>query len=119
MKRIHRIVLCLLAAGVLFWGVCVAKCEWLTHRYGSEFAEGYTQTHMIDGIESFKVLKCTPHYAEVYYITAEWANANVVEFQKVDDGWEMDSWRTVWSASGSASNVIWPYFWDYLVYVLI
>ena len=119
MGRLKRIVLCLFAAGVLFWCACVAKCEWLTYRHGSEFMEGYAQTHMIDSIESLKVLKYASHHAEVYYISAGRANANVVEFQKEDGAWMMDSWRAIWSASGSASNVIWPYFWDYLFYVLI
>ena len=115
MKTVKRVILGILAACVLFWCISMAKCEWLTHTHGSEFAEGYQQTHMINGIESLKVLNYTSDHAEVYYISTAWANANVVSFQNIDGIWTMDSWRTVWSNSGSADDTIWPYFWHVLI----
>ena len=118
MKTVKRIILGLLAACVLFWGISMAKCEWLTHAHGAEFTEGWKQIRMIDGIDSLKVLSYRRDRAKVYYISAEHAHGNVVEFRNADGVWTLDSWDTVWSGSGSADGSIWPYFWHNVRYAL-
>lgn len=39
---------------------------------------------------------------------------NVLSFEKVDNNWKETNWDTIWSASGSASDVIWPYWWHFI-----
>ena len=54
-------------------------------------------------------------YAEVYYVSKHRAGGNIVSFIKENNEWKFNKWeQTVWSSTGSASDVIWPYWWHFI-----
>lgn len=95
------------------WGASLAKCELLTRQYYGEFELAYQNNTMITDVEYFKVLSCDEKTAEVYYVSD--ACGNVVVFENQNGAWIESEWRTVWSKSGSASGVVWPYLWQFFI----
>ena len=108
------ILLICLAVFVLAQSVSLIKCEILTNRYRTDFEFAYKENSMLGEMESFKVLKCDGQRAEVYYIEGGKTMAHVLYFEKVDGIWEETAWRCIWSTTGSASEVIWPYWWHFI-----
>lgn len=107
-----RIIFTMLSL-VLLLGIAIpyGKVEFLTATHGDEFVTGHLQTRMIDEIEYLKVMKYSPHEAEVYYVEEGKTAGHLIEFTKDDAGnWKYVEWATVWSMSGSASGFIWPYY---------
>lgn len=120
MKKHFRrmpLYLCLLAAVLflLIWGTALIRCEVLTYRHYDDFAHAHESNTMLGEIAYFKVLDCDKETAEVYYVSEGNTVGSVLEFQKTDDGWTEKSWRTVWSKNGSASDVVWPYWWQFFI----
>ena len=109
-----RILLVCLAVIVLVQSIALVKCELLTSQYYADFAEAYRSNPMLGEVESFKVLRCDGKRAEVYYIESGKTMAHVLCFEKVDGSWAETSWRCIWSTTGSASEVIWPYWWHFI-----
>jgi len=99
---------------IIIWLFSLIKCEVLTKKYYNEFSKAYTQNVMIDEIESFKVIKCNKSNAKVYYIVKDMACAHILEFVNTNNGWTEKSWETVWSKSGSASDIVFPYWWHFI-----
>ena len=101
----------LLAICILYWGVAIIKCEVMTHRYGEQFADLYAQHTMFQTPDYHKVIKYTDTRAEIYYVNRG-AGGDLVCYRREGPGspWEFEKWVTVWSASGSADDFIWPYF---------
>lgn len=69
---------------------------------------------MLVDVEYFKVLRCNSKEAEVYYVSDGMSHGDVLHFEKAEDGWKQTNWKTVWSASGSASGVVYPYWWHFI-----
>ena len=69
---------------------------------------------MIDEIKNFKVLSCKNDTAKVYYIEKNNTRAHILRFEKQNDNWTESSWETVWSKSGSASGIVYPYWWHFV-----
>ena len=113
-KRTRMILLICLAVIVLVQSIALIKCEILTNKYYADFETASRNNSMLDEMESFKVLNCDGQTAEVYYIEAGKTMAHVLSFEKVDGSWEETGWRCVWSTTGSASEVIWPYWWHFI-----
>lgn len=90
------------------------KCEILTNQYYSDFKFAYQNNTMLGEMESFKVLNCDGQTAQVYYIEEGKTAAHVLSFKKVNENWQETDWRCVWSTTGSASEVIWPYWWHFI-----
>lgn len=113
-KHVKRIpiyaVILVIALFLVVWGVSLLKCELLTHEYSDDFELAYQDNTMITDVKWFKVLNCDGNTAEVYYVSD--ACGNVLEFVNQNGSWVETRWRTVWSKSGSASDVVWPYWWQ-------
>ena len=99
---------------VALWGISLIKCEMLTHKYYDDFEHAYKQNTMLGEMEYFKVLSCGENTAEVYYVSKGMTDANVLTFKNDNGIWQETSWKTVWSTSGSASEVIYPYWWHFI-----
>lgn len=99
---------------ILFWISSLIKCEVLTHKYYKAFERAYTNNTMLGEMEYFKVLSCDGKTAEVYYVSKDKTDANVLTFVNDSGTWVETSWNTIWSSSGSASDVIYPYWWHFI-----
>lgn len=108
------IVIVAIMIPVAFWGASLIKCEILTHKYHDDFEQAYKQNTMLGEMEYFKVLSCDENTAEVYYVSKSMTDANVLIFQNNNGVWQEISWKTIWSTSGSASEVIYPYWWHFI-----
>ena len=113
-KRLTRIiVIAAIVIPAVFWVSALIKCEILTQKYYDDFEQAYTQNTMLGEMEYFKVLSCDGNTAEVYYVSKGMTDANVLTF--IYNGeWQEISWKTIWSTSGSASDVIYPYWWHFI-----
>lgn len=87
----------------------------LTLMHGSEFENNYRENTMIGEIDYLKVLNYSDNFARVYYVSANRSSASILTFKKQDGNWSYEAWeRVVWSSTGSASDVIWPYWWHFI-----
>lgn len=94
----------------IIWLAAFVKCEVLTNRYGSEFAEAYRENTMLCEPEYWKVLEYSEDFARVYYVGEDRCYGNILTFKKVNGEWKYDTWEaTVWSKTGSADGFVWPY----------
>ena len=101
---------------LVFSAVCIGalvKCEMLTDEYYDEFESAHLQTGFLDELVDFKVLSCDGTNAEVYYVAKDYANGCVLDFELREGVWDMTEWNCIWSDHGSASDVIWPYWWHF------
>jgi hypothetical protein len=110
-KRILWILIICLAVTVLIQSIALIRCEMLTNRYHSDFEFAYKNNAMLGEMESFKVLECDGQTAQVYYVAEGKTDAHALTFEKVDGNWMETGWRCIWSATGSASEAVWPYWW--------
>lgn len=113
-QRKLAVLLIFLAVIALVQSIALIKCEILTNKYYADFEFAYRDNSMLGEMETFKVLHCDGQTAEVYYIEKGKTMAHVLSFEKVDGSWEEASWRCIWSTIGSASEVIWPYWWHFI-----
>ena len=110
---IFGIIICLIS----MWVSSLIKCEILTHKHYDEFKDAYKQNQMLSEMEYFKVLEYSPYnLAKIYYVSKGNKCADVLTFKFNSDTnlWEEISWNTIWSTTGSASEVIYPYWWLFL-----
>ena len=109
-KFIKRLVAVLFAALVVFVAASYLRVEYYTIRYGEQFEELYTQTHMIDSVDYCKVLEYSPSRAKICYVKRK-VDINVIEFSNIGSKeWQMSDWKCVWSATGSADDLMWPLY---------
>ena len=113
-KIIPVILILVVAIPLLLWASALIRCEMLTKKYFNVFEQAYTQNTMLDEMEYFKVLKCDGDTAEVYYVSKGMTMGDVLTFENDNGSWKETSWRTVWSTSGSASEVVYPYLWHFV-----
>lgn len=120
-KHVKRIpIYLILAIVVIFvavWGAALLRCEILTGRYHDDFAEAYKSNKMIGDMDFFKVISCDGEEAEVYYVSAN--GAALLKFEMQDGAWVETAWDTIWSKSGSADGIVWPYWWHVITYCLL
>jgi hypothetical protein len=94
------------------WGGSLATCEFLTWMHGTEFSEEYKKNSMLSEMEFLKVINYTRESATIYFISKGFTDAHLLAFVKINGQWQYDEWvKTVWSVSGTADEVIWPYWW--------
>lgn len=106
-KFLIIIIIIFITILIIFWFTSYIKCEIITNKHGYEFSDLYKETGIISNIDNFKVLKYDDYSAIVYYVSK--TSGNTVSFIKENDNWSLSDWHTVWSKSGSASGIIWPY----------
>ena len=87
-----------------------AKAEVLTFFHGEEFESLYQELHF-KHLDYYKVVSYGNREAEVVYVGKKSIIIKVC-YQKKDE-WELDSWKCVWSSSGSADDLDW-FFYRYL-----
>lgn len=117
-RKVLIIVLAVVLVALLpfiVWGSSLLKCEILTKIYYDDFEYAWTDNTMLDEMEYFKVLDCDGETARVYYVSEGMDWANVLTFEKNDGKWVETQWECIWSKTGSASKVIYPYLW-HLIY---
>lgn len=109
-KNIKNVVLLLLVIFLCIWLGAVAKCEYLTIRYGDQFQDAYRKYTMLSRPDYMKILEYGDDRAVVYYVKRG-AGGDTLIFERDDEqsDWEFISWITVWSRSGSADDFVWPY----------
>ncbi len=113
-KTLALILVAVVALPVVIWLSSLLKCELLTQRYYEDFERAYQQNTMLEEIEYFKVLRCNNKTAKVYYVSKDMTDGNVLTFERKNGTWVETSWDTVWSSTGSASDVIYPYWWHFI-----
>ena len=113
-KLTWTVIAVILAVLLLIWGASLIKCEILTAKYYDDFADAHAQNTMLGDMEYFKVLRCDGKTAEVYYVGRDMSGGDVLTFENQNGTWVQTDWKTVWSDSGSASDVIYPYWWHFI-----
>ena len=68
---------------------------------------------MISKVDYLKVMEYSANTAQVYYVTKN-TFGNIITFTKQNNEWILIKWKTVWSKTGSADRVIWPYWWHFI-----
>ncbi len=118
--KIKYFVLGIMVCLIFVWVGSLINCEVLTHKHYDEFKDAYKQNTMLSDMEYFKVLSYSPYrthsFAQVYYVSKGNTAGNVLtfKFNYDTDLWEEISWSTIWSTTGSASEVIYPYWWHFI-----
>ncbi len=111
MKKVATTFLACLIVILLLWGISLVECEILTDKYNDDFEYAYQSNSMISNdVEHFKVLECDGINAKVYYYSEK--SGNVLVFEKQNGKWIEKDWEVIWSQTGSASGVVWPYIWQ-------
>ena len=113
-KILLSLIIIILVILLVIWISSLIKCEILTRKYYDDFAFAYTQNTMLGQMQYFKVLSCDDNTAKVYYVSKGRTGADVLTFERVDGVWQETVWETIWSTSGSASDVIYPYWWHFI-----
>lgn len=113
-KLARYTILCAVIGFILIWGASLIKCEYLTYKHRDDFEYAYHGNSMLGKMEYFKVLHCSEDTAEVYYVSQNMSGGDVFSFHRQDDQWIVTDWNTIWSATGTASEVIWPYWWHFV-----
>lgn len=109
-----KVMLLLIIFFLLIWGISLARCEILTLLHGSEFDNKLCQENtMIDPIKYLKVLNYSDTQARIYCVSEGYSMGNILGFTKKDEKWKYKKWNTVWSTSGTADNIVWPYWWHF------
>lgn len=120
MKMFHNVIVGLFCLFLISWIGALIKCEVLTHRHYEEFEDAYKQNSMLWDMEYFKVLEYNPSgndTAQVYYVCEGHTLGSVLDFRynHETDSWEEISYSVIWSGvGGSASEIIWPYWWHFI-----
>ena len=109
MKIIKVLFISIFLIFFIYWIFSYIKNEILTIKYGTEFTGLYKMTNMIDDVDKLKVIFYSNEIAHVYYFDIN--SGNILDFNKINDKWEMTKWRTAWSKMGSADNFEWPYIY--------
>lgn len=109
-KIVKWMLIIILSAFPVYWLGSIAKCEFFTLIHGDKFEDGYLETGWFNDIRSFKIIEYSQTEATVYYVDADRTVGFTIQFFKNQSNhFEIKSWDTVWSKSGSADGFIWPY----------
>ncbi len=114
MKILGKLLSSLLCLFLVFWIGTLIKCDVLTLLHHNEFKNIYTEKYGLE-TDYFKVLEYQDDYARVYYVTVGNTLGEVLTLKKNNGNWVVSSCKTIWSGTGgSASEVIWPYWWHFI-----
>lgn len=121
MRRSRKVIIVLLPllCFLVIWGISLVKCEIITLIHKDEFSNQtlYEENTMIGDMEYIKILDYSKNYARIYYVSKGNSLGSIIGFIKSGDEWEYSNWEDVlWSTSGNADSVIWPYWWHFIYY---
>ena len=111
---LRTIALTVLLIFSALWIGALIHCQILTDRYYDDFSDAWQQNTMLGEMEYFKVLHCDGAWAEVYYVGEDYSSGDLMTFHMEEGKWTTANWATIWSDTGSASSVIWPYWWHFI-----
>ena len=118
MKKFWKVfavlVIGIVVGAISMWLATLIKIDIQTNAHYEEFEFAYMDNTMLGDMEYFKVIYYDEKIAQVYYVSAGMADANLLEFEKQGQRWVEIYWNTIWSDTGSASDVIWPYWWHFI-----
>lgn len=107
-KIFATILLVFISVFFLYWLHSLISCEILTAKHGEEFVGLDQQTNMLKSSNIIKVLEYSDTSATVYYKSED--GGDILEFRKINEEWKLNKWvATVWSKTGSADDIMWPY----------
>jgi len=134
MKRKSAFIVIVLIALLVGAFIAVPRIQVnaLTSQHAAEFEDRYKDIGYYEDIEYFKVIKYKGEGIDLYvsspgmreklqamgddeaavlYVDRNSASASILIFKENPSGdWEMDTWFTVWSKSGSADEFTWPMY---------
>jgi hypothetical protein len=112
MKKMKFVYLNPLAWFLLVWGISLLWIESISLIYGHEFLNQalFEEYIMIKDYDYFKVLSYSKDEARIYYISGDKTIGSIVTYKKENGEWSYKKWDVVWSISGTADSVIWPYW---------
>lgn len=102
---------------MLWWVASLIHAEYLTNMYGNEFYQTVTKECGIENGEYYKVLDYKHlKYGRLYcVIKNQYANyACELIITGSGQNQKIVSNDTIWSNTGSASEIIWPYWWHFI-----
>ena len=116
-KPVHFLlsfILIIVIVFLLIWLFSLAKCLLLTSLFSDSFESFYANNPMLREPGFVRVLRCNKSNAAVYYISQGKTSGNILLFEKTDNTWVEAGWNTIWSDTGSASSIVWPYWWHFI-----
>ena len=108
MKKAKIIYIIIIICLFMAWLIPCMIYNILTWQHGNEFIGLHETTGIISDVDYLKVLDYSKSSAHVYYVGN---SGNILTFVNNGDKWELLTWDTIWSKSGSADSFIWPYFY--------
>lgn len=109
MKKLRKLLLIIILIFVVVWGLSVAKCEYLTHQYEDKYRDIVEEFSVGDGY--YKILETDWAYTRIYCVVDNEHNKVGVELLVDNPGEKIYTYRTIWSSTGNADGVLWPYLW--------
>lgn len=92
------------------WLASLLHSEILTAKYCDESIFEACDAHGMLATDAIKILDYEPFaYCKAYGKSAEAGNVAILVYEFASDEWNVVSWHTVWSKSGSADGFVWPY----------
>lgn len=118
LRFLKCLILIILTVFIILWVSCIVRCEILTLIYGDEIIDKYKNkdeiNYWIDGYDWAKIISYSEDSAVVYYINGNSVSkiGSIVQYVKNDELWlpKYDYVETLWSTSGNASDIVWPYW---------
>lgn len=111
-----RIIKYLIMTFFMIWLISSLRCEILTIIHGKEFPDDlYSENTMLGDTKYIKILDYSSDFARIYRVGENYSGGDILTFTKEKGKWKYNDWETVWSGrGGSASGVIWPYWWHFV-----
>ncbi len=87
-----------------------AKVEILTAQHGAEFPNVAEDVGMIGDVLYIKVMEYDDEKAEVYAVATGRDVTVLCYYENINDKWQLERWECIWSSTGSADSLIWPFY---------
>lgn len=95
---------------IIFIVIPYAKVEKLTAQHGDEFSNVAEDVAMIGEVLYIKVMEYDNEKAEVYAVATGRDITVLCYYENVNDKWVLEYWKCIWSSTGSADSLIWPFY---------
>lgn len=95
---------------IIFIIIPYAKVEILTLQHKDEFPNVEEDVVMIGEIEYIKVMEYDDEKAEVFAVATGHDVTVLCHYEYISNEWQLDYWECIWSSTGSADSLIWPFY---------